>query len=300
MRHDLGSRDQFAGGSVHHHRHQHESLVAEVFPGSQHGLGAVPIAKLVDQHVAGWHPAPLVRAVLRELDHPTDLRQQHVIALDIVVDTQFAVERHVPVFAVDRHRIGWLEEVDHLLELVAGRVPGDVNATVDGAVDDLGALAEQVVDGLGDGVLVAGDRGGRHQDDVSTAHANFRMLARGDPGQRRRRFALTAGGDDHTLVPGEPHGFIQRYQQAVRRIEVAELQRDASVLLHAATGDRDLATMLFGGVQRHHYPAHVGREGRDDDLPLGMADDVFHRVQHDLFGRGAAFGLDSHRVREQR
>src|SRR5690606_36349713 len=106
----------------------------------------------------------LVRALLRELDYATDLRQEHVVAPDAVLDAQIAIQRHVPVLTVDGHGVLRLEQLDHLRELVAPGVAGDVHAAIQRAVHHIDAETEEIVDRVRDGIVVPRDRRGRHDD----------------------------------------------------------------------------------------------------------------------------------------
>ncbi len=107
--------------------------------------------------------------------------------------------RHVQRLAVHRDQDLRAHPADHLLQLRAPRMAGDMHQ-VRPVGDDLDALADEPVDDPHDGLLVAG-YGARGKDHAVTAReGHLGMLVGGDAGQRRARLALAAGAERDHLV----------------------------------------------------------------------------------------------------
>lgn len=167
---------------------------------------------------------------------------------DARLGAEIAVKHHVAEFAVNRHRVLRIEQIDHLAQFIAPGVPRNVHALVLGAVHHGGAAPEEVVDRAGDAFLVAGDRRGRDEDGVADSNAQLRVLGGGDARQRGGGFTLAAGEHDDALFLRQFQGFIERNEQSFRRGEVAELAGGAGVLLHAPAGHGHLAIPYFSAA----------------------------------------------------
>ncbi len=292
--------DQLAGLAVDHDGDDHDPIVGEVLAVTELHLAVAAISEAIHQDGAGADLAALGGAVPGELQDAADLRQQDPIGRDPGLRAQLAVEHHVAELAVDRHRELGPEQVQHLAQLVPPSVTGDVNAPIPGTVDDARAAPEQVVDGAGDGLFVAGDRGGGEQDHVALADPDLRMLGGGNAGQGCRGLALAAGDHQHPLVLRQLQHLVQRGHQPLWRVQVAEFLGDAGVLLHAAAGHRHLAAVLLGSLESHVDAADVGGEGGDHHHALGRLDGGVHLLQHHSLRRRAAVGLDADGVGEER
>ncbi len=126
------------------------------------------------------------------------------------------------------------------------------------------------------------------------------MFGRRDPGEGGGRLTLAAGDHQHPLLSGELQDLVERQQQAIRRIEIPQVESDSGVLLHAAPGHRDFAAVLLGGQQGHVDAADIRGEGGDDDLAPRLLDHRVHLLEHDPLRGGAALGFDADGVGEER
>src|SRR4051794_10368225 len=120
-----------------------------------------------------------------------------------------------------------------------------MDAFVFATVNDGRATAEKIVDGAGDRFLISRNRGGGNEHDIALANTNPGMLSGGDAREGGSGFALAAGQHNHAALFRESEHFIERDQHPFRWGEVAELDGDAGVLLHAATGNRHLAVVFL-------------------------------------------------------
>src|SRR5215218_7917053 len=114
------------------------------------------------------------------------------------------------------------------------------------AVDDPRPAPEEIVDGVGDGFLVARDRRRRHQHHVALADADLAMIPRGDARQRCGRLTLAAGDHQHPLLLRESEDAIQRQEYPLWWIQIAEIEGDRGILLHGATGNGYFAAARLG------------------------------------------------------
>ena len=106
------------------------------------------------------------------------------------------------VFAVDRHEIAWLDQVEHQLELLLtavalhvhlGRAPRQY----------LGSLARQIIDDVRHNRFVSWDGGRRDDDGIVVLDSDVAIGPIGDPGEDRQRLALRTGENDHLLLGRE-------------------------------------------------------------------------------------------------
>src|SRR6188472_2863922 len=125
-----------------------------------------------------------------------------------------------------------------------------MHAPVLSAVDDRRAAPEKIVDGAGDRFLVPRNRRGRNEHDIALADADAWMLGGGDTRESGCRFTLAASQHQHASLLRQAEHFIERDEHAIRWREVAELDGDAGVLLHAPSGDGNLAVVFLGGGER--------------------------------------------------
>ena len=150
------------------------------------------VAGLIEQLDPGLDRVTLTDRISGELHHIT------------VVDDQGVVFRHThrvagpgvlhqhAVLAVHGHEELGLGEGEHQLLVLLEAVTGHVNALAL-AVNHLGPEHHQPVDGVDHGNGVAGNRTGRKNDGVGALDLHLRVLATGDPAQRRQGLALAAG-----------------------------------------------------------------------------------------------------------
>ena len=98
---------------------------------------------------------------------------------------------------------------------------------------------------------------------------------------------------------GQVFYLVDLAQDAVRRLQVAQLQGGAHRVRHAAPDDEDAAPVPGGGVDDLLHAGHQRGEGGDDDPPRRAGDDVVQRFADDLLGGGVARQLGVGGVREQ-
>ena len=87
------------------------------------------------------------------------------------------MKQKLAILAVDGDEEPRPDRIEHLAQLVAVRMPGDVHVP-DLGVEDARAMPVQVVDSLVDHPLVARDGPGRDHDPVVFAHVEKRMALR--------------------------------------------------------------------------------------------------------------------------
>src|SRR3954471_14329655 len=191
-------------------------------------------------------------------------------------------------------------ELEHLTKLLSSGMSRHVNAAFGRTENDVGAAPVKVVNRLGDSLFVAWYRCGRDQDDVALADMDFRVFIGGDSRQCSARLTLTASDDEHALLLRQLENFVQGQEYTGRRVEVAQLNRRANVLLHRTPGHRDLFSITFSGFEHHVNATDVRGKGGDKGLPGGFANHALERIHDDSLGWGVARGLDPRSVGKER
>ena len=113
--------------------------------------------------------------------------------------------------------------------------------------------------------LVAGDGAGAHDDRVAGHDLHEPVVAVGHPGEARHRLALGAVVAMQISLSGTSLRRSLGTCWPAPQLEVAQVGRDARVLLHGAADDGHLATELTGGVEHLLDARDVAREGGHDD-----------------------------------
>ena len=176
------------------------------------------------------------------------------------------VRRQHPVLAVDRHH-----------RASAGRATSSVRSSSEQAWPETwtGAISwcSTSAPGCASWLIESWTRSsfpgtGLRRDDhrVAALDRDRRVVAVGDPRQRRHRLALAAGAEDQLLVrAGARRARRGLTSTSLGHVDVAEVAGDVQVLPHRAADDRDLAADLDGDVDRLLHPVHVRRERDDED-----------------------------------
>ena len=191
------------------------------------------------------------------------------------------------MFAMHGHEITGPREVQHQFEFFLAGVAVNVNPG-DPVVQYLGALAQQVVDGLADGPFVPRNRCRGDDYRVPFDQVDISAFAVGDSHQRRSRLALTAGRHQHDFVEGQVTGFSDWDDGSGPGVEVAHLGGHLDVGDHASTHESHFAVVLFGSGYHLLDSADQRSEGGDDSPARGIANCPIEGWAHDLFRRSVA------------
>ena len=190
------------------------------------------------------------------------------------------------------------ERVDDLQLLLTG-MAGDVKH-IRAVVNDLDALAEQLVDDARDGVLIAGNGGSRDDDAVAGADLDLLVLGKRHAVERAHLLALRAGGHDDLLIERERLDLVDVCHGVLGQLHVAEIDRDLGDIFHAAARDGDLAADRRRRVDDLLDAVDVGGEGRDDDALLAAGKEPVEGLADHALAHRVAGALDVRGVREQR
>src|SRR3990167_6734570 len=107
---------------------------------------------------------------------------------------------------------------------------------------DLGAAAIKVVDEIGDGPFISGYLLGREHHRIPGLDPDRLVIVQGDSMQRRKGFPLAAGGEEGGLVAWEVLPPLTLDHDPVRKMEVAQIRGDLSVVDHTAPAEDDPAS----------------------------------------------------------
>ena len=186
-------------------------------------------------------------------------------------------------------------EIVHELELLLARMARDVDALV-APVDDVGAELQQVVDRLGDELLVARDRRRRDDDRIARHDADLAVIGHRHARKRRHRFALAARRDDDDPAHRIVADLVDVDDCAFRRVDVAELERNVDDIDHAAAEHGHLALIAHRRVDDLLDAMDVRRERRDDDAAAAVVERLVERRTDRALARRMALALRVRRV----
>ena len=166
-------------------------------------------------------------------------------------------------------------------------MPADVDVFGAAAdVADVGAEAEEVVDGAVDGGFVAGDGAGGEDDGVAGFDGDVAVVADGHAGEGGHGFALGAGADEGDVFVADGGVVFDVADEAGGGFDVGEIAGHAEVVFHGSAGDEDGAAGGVGAIDDLLEAGDLGGEGGDDDAPGGGEHDLFERFADDEFGEG--------------
>ena len=166
-------------------------------------------------------------------------------------------------------------------------------------IDDISAKLHEVVDRLGDELFIARNRRRRDDDRVARDDRDLAVIRRRHARERGHRLALTARRHDDDLIGAEIIDLVDADDCTLGRGEVAELQRDADYVLHAATEDGDAPLVLHGGVDDLLDAVDIRGETRNDDAPAHIVERLVQRRANRTLARRMPLALRVRAVREQ-
>ena len=223
----------------------------------------------------------------------------HLVAGHPHAPGQLGVVNHVAVLAVDRDEGLGLGHRQQGLQLALAGVAAHVDR-LGARMDDLGALAVQLVDDPADRPLVARDGVGADDDHVAILDAEPLVVAGGHQREGRHGLALRAGRDDADLAVGEPVDLLDVHQDPVGDLEDPQSPGQLDVLAHRPPEGGHLAPAGHGGVDHLLDAVDVaGEAGHHDAVALAGQEDPSQGGPHRALRGGEAGLLGVGRVAQQ-
>ena len=166
---------------------------------AQNNTPDVAHARTVNENLTGGNRAAPFAGRLRQLEHLADVRDEDILCVHAERLRKPRMRLQMALLAVERNEKARMQQRVHDLQLLLAGVTGDVQ-TLELVVDDLCALAVELVDDLADGLFIAWNGGGG--DNHAVARLNFHLPVPGERHAVKRRhvFALRAGRDNDNLV----------------------------------------------------------------------------------------------------
>ena len=188
---------------------------------AQHDRADVADAVAVDKHLArGRVAGHALHRARADLDGVAIVADDDVLAVHAHLESEILVQLEHALLAVHGDEIlGLCQRVDDL-EFLLARMARNVQH-IRAVVDDLNALAEELVDDTRDGVLVAGDGARRDNDAVAGADLDLLVLGERHAVQGGHLLALRAGGDDDLLFQRHRLDLVDVDHGVFRRLHVA-------------------------------------------------------------------------------
>ena len=115
----------------------------------------------------------------------------------------------------------------------------------------------------------------------------------------RGGLSLATGRDDRQFLVRDLAQLSRVHHDPFRHFQVAQIDRHADVVLHAASRDEDAAAGGLGAVDHLLDAGDKGGEGGDDDAPLGSRHNLMERFADDLLRWSVARDLRVRRVGEE-
>jgi len=135
----------------------------------QHRLPHVPHAEPVHEDVVVPDVLHHAAAVRVELQHVTALQDEHMILRQPTLPRQASVQHEMTILPVHRQEILRTNQVDHHLELLLTRVPGDVHVQ-HLVIVHVSTEPEEVVQRAVHHLLIARNGAGRDDDRVPAGY----------------------------------------------------------------------------------------------------------------------------------
>ena len=118
--------------------------------------------------------------------------------------------------------------------------------------------------------------------------------------ERGHRFALTARRHDDDLIGAEIINLVDADDRALWRGEIAEFERNADHVLHAAPEHGDAPLVLDGSVDDLLNAVHIRGETRNDDAPAHIVERLVQCRANRTLARRMPLALRVRAVREQK
>ena len=188
---------------------------------AQHDRADVADAVAVDKHLArGRITGHALHRARADLDGVAVVANHNILAVHAHLEGEILMDLEHALLAVHGDKVlGLCERVDDLELLLTG-VARNVQH-IRAVIDDLHALAEELVDDARDGVLVAGDGARRDDDAVAGADLDLLVLGERHAVQGGHLLALRAGGDDDLLFQRHRLDLVDVDDGVLRRLHVA-------------------------------------------------------------------------------
>ncbi len=261
----------------------HVAHIAHAQPVHQHIRGGDAFAQ------AGLDMVGILAVKVADLYHLAIGDGEDVLLGHIVFFGQAGVQHQVAIFAVGRDEETGAHQLQHAGIFVPVAVAGDMDMG-QGMVDHFHPLAEEIVDGAVEQLLVAGDGRGADHHRVAGAQLDLAMFAHAHAHHSAGGFTLAACGDHHDLVAGQILHLVGVEQFILGDIQIAQGAGDLDVVDHRASGHADFAPVFAGSVDDLLHAADVAGKGTEQHPARRLGEDL---VQADLDGGFAGRGARS-------
>ena len=219
--------------TIHSYDNDKDTVLRELTAVTQDDIAHIADTETIDHDHAGLHASDNLSLFLRELEDLTVLTDEDIFLRHTEFACKACVLHEVMVFAVHGHKELRTHEIVHELEFLAAAVPRDVNALVT-PIDDVRTELHQIVHRLRDELLVARDRRRRDDNCIARHNRNLAVIGCRHARERRHRLTLTARRHDDDLLGTEVVHLIDADDRPLGCCQIAQIQRDADHILHAA------------------------------------------------------------------
>ena len=168
-------------------------------------------------------------------------------------------------------------------------------------IDHRSAPHGQLVDHVGHGLFISGDRGGAKHHHIGGRDGDLLVKRCRHAGQSRHGLALASGGNDHRGLRGIISQLLDVDQRSLRHIDVVQLPGNLHHRDHTAALHDHLAAVFVRRVHDLLHAVHVRGEGRHNDpVILVLRENGVKGLAHRALGHGKSGTDGIGTVRHQR
>ena len=226
----------------HEHDHDH-AFVPEDAAFPQHGRTDIPHALAVHQRAFHGQRRLQPEAVGQQRNGMPVFQHHHIFTGHAFFHGQPPVLDKVAVFPVHRHENVGIDRMQHLHQFLAVRMPRGM----DGAhafIQHFRAQPVHFINQTRNGLGIAGDHPGAHDDRIALAHAQLTMSAVDHPGQSRQGLALRSRHNQHKLLVGQIRHPVVRIEEIGRQLGNAQIAGHLDIVGQRFAAD-DHGTPMF-------------------------------------------------------
>ena len=300
-RNDIRRAQQFAGQAIHHQHHHHHSVVRQLFAVAQNNLAdAANIRASINKSTACGHIGATLNAVRANHQHIAVAHNQNIPTLEAHRQRQIAMLHKMPRFAVNRNQILRACQTHHQTHLVTIRVSRHVNPRGVPVIVNISPQSIQIVNHPVNIFFVARDKSSAQNHRIAAIQIEILMVANRKPIQRAHRFALTARAQQNQLLGRQLFRPCRVNHDFVRVMQHAKRSRDSRITNHVQPIRNNKAPVFPRNLKQQLYAMQRGRERRENNLLLGLLEQLFQWALDGRFALAVAFLIRVRRIRQKR
>src|SRR5207244_2830740 len=197
-----------------------------------HDVSDVAHSCPVDKNSADSNRIYFLRAVSRQLQHPAVLEDKAILWRHADVLSQPPMSYQMTVFAMNGNEVARPSQLKHCFKFFLTRMAGDVDLR-NLLVMHLCPAAIQMINKIGNRLLVAGNKFGRENDRISRLDFNRLMVVQRYSVKYREQLPLASGRQESELVGRQVVPAFVLGQNVTGQFEISQFGSNLAVSDHA-------------------------------------------------------------------